>query len=808
MGAEESLDSIFYDTSSLDLSSKNLQILSLDPSSSGKILVVNAKDNKIRRIPPNKTITHLNLSSNSIGDKINDIAKQLNELPKLSHLDLSENEISKIPELLAKNNKILELSLADNRVESLNIANSKLIILNLAQNRFTSLPKLPKTMTNLNMNGNNINTLTGGVENIIKLGLSLNGLESISPKINFSSLKSLDISRNNLTALPDFQSCAPNLVTLDFGHNKVKELPNLPKNIKNLNAKNNQLTHLYDLSQFVNLKNIDISFNEIEELPKLPKSLFSFHAIFNQIYEFIESETPILTRVNLAHNQLEEIPYFTSNVITEFNLSNNRITTLSISHIYEKIENLDVSNNMISSIPEDFFKLNDLKIFRIQKNKLRSLPSDIGSSKIEELNISMNHLCSLPESLPSTLGILRCAFCKLHEFPNSISKLTSLMEIDISNNQFSSLPIIPNLLTCLASYNCFKVLPSFSETIEVVDFSCNNLQILENQNYPHLYDADFSHNDIRVISNPYNWPEIKYLKLSFNPINSEASFDVYTKLHTLAIEGTNIKLKSLPPTYHQILVNDKSMFKGYTTNFIDIQGNIGYAYMKGLRAKMEDTMVIRNNGKTYIYGVFDGHGGDFASCFTSYQFSRTIDYIDAFNKKNTQRMFSVVNQSLQKTKSLDGTTAVVVFHQGDEMIVGNVGDSRALLLQGDGTLRFQTEDHSVCLRREFARIRKAGGIFQGGRVAGHVGLTRSIGNYGVTGISAAPDISKIRIQPDDKWLIIGCDGLFGYVTVEQIQRMAQKAKEPIEFAYELRNTAYSQNGTDNVSVLVVKLNES
>lgn len=806
MGAEESLDKVFLDPSSIDLVNKGLETLSTGDVPAAKAIIVNAQNNKIRSIPSDfKALTHLNLSNNGIGDKIGVIAKQLVDLPKLSHIDLSSNELSFLPPSLSSSTKFTELSLANNSITSVELENSKSDILNLSQNLLTDFPKLPKSGININLAGNNIKEITRSENNIQKLNISLNGLELISPKISFSALLSLDISRNNIISLPDFSSLSPNLQNLDFGHNKVVEFPKVPKTLIILNFRHNQIRTIPSLIEFSTLTSLEISYNMIEALPSLPKSLVTLNAIHNIIYEVAPSELPNLNKVSMQYNQLEEIPPFRSNNVTEYNVAYNRIIELSLEYINSNIEALDISNNALYELPEDIFSLKSMKVFRLQNNILTSIPNDICSSNIHELNVSMNQLKSLPPNLPQSLKILRCSFCSLQSLPESLKNLTKLRELTATNNNLSSLSYIPSLKTCRMSKNAFKSVPVFPETIETIDFSCNMIQSIEKRPYHELYDVDFSFNDIKKIEK-YDWPSLRYFRLAHNPIVGKHSFANYQHLHTLTIEGTKIEcIKPYPLKMHQCKMNNFEQLRSQSFNYIDNMENVCIAEMKGLRKSMEDATVSRHEGDIYMFGVFDGHGGDYSSSYCAYHFSQSLKFIEEYNCKTIFKLFVLKHKNLIKAKPNDGTTACVLYKKDDIAIVGNVGDSRAVIIKEDGAIAFQTNDHSISMRKEFARIRNEKGIIINNRVAGHVGLTRSFGNYGAAGISAKPDISKIKLKSDDKWIIVGCDGLFGFMSNEDIQRMSQRATDAKSFAYDLRNTAYAQNGRDNISVIVVKL---
>lgn len=105
-----------------------------------------------------------------------------------------------------------------------------------------------------------------------------------------------------------------------------------------------------------------------------------------------------------------------------------------------------------------------------------------------------------------------------------------------------------------------------------------------------------------------------------------------------------------------------------------------------------------------LYGVADGmgghRGGETASARRAGRADRLPVGQDAIGKRAAGGRFWAVNRRLftrqQEDESLSGmgTTLTVMWLDGDSVLIGHVGDSRAYLLR-DGALTQVTEDHSV-----------------------------------------------------------------------------------------------------------------
>jgi Leucine-rich repeat (LRR) protein len=97
----------------------------------------------------------------------------------------------------------------------------------------------------------------------------------------------------------------------------------------------------------------------------------------------------------------------------------------------------------LNSLSEDILKLN------ISSKGIKSLPDLTRFKNLEELDCSNNQLTSLP-TLPQNLKILYCSGNQLSSLPMLSETLERLF---CSNNQLTSLPTLPQNLKELYCYN-------------------------------------------------------------------------------------------------------------------------------------------------------------------------------------------------------------------------------------------------------------------------------------------------------------------------------------------------------------------
>lgn len=210
-----------------------------------------------------------------------------------------------------------------------------------------------------------------------------------------------------------------------------------------------------------------------------------------------------------------------------------------------KLESLDLSNNSIVALPNDFWSLGSLKNLNLSLNQISGvLPSNIGNfGQLQSLDLSFNNFSgSIPEAVSSLLSLqaLNLSRNRLElRIPWGILHCQSLASIDLSANKLnSSLPIgfgaaFPELkFLNLAgnnimgrdsdfagmksvrylniSGNLFKgsVVGVFQGPLEVIDLSRNQFQ-------GHIAQVNFS--------STFNWSNLLYLDISENAFSGEFS---------------------------------------------------------------------------------------------------------------------------------------------------------------------------------------------------------------------------------------------------------------------------------------------
>lgn len=211
-------------------------------------------------------------------------------------------------------------------------------------------------------------------------------------------------------------------------------------------------------------------------------------------------------------------------------------------------------------------------------------------------------------------------------------------------------------------------------------------------------------------------------------------------------------------------------------------------YMEDGHAVCDALLVGDSIGDSWgYYAVFDGHGGRKA---VQHCEERLHHLVAAELRVHPNADSSAIRSSLSSafrkadeevndlSSPMSGCTATVALARrlpqgGVELHVGNVGDSRALLVGSFGTKRLSIDHRSTELA-EAVRVRHRGGFICNNRVGGSLSVTRSIGDhYLKPGVSCEPDVLTHTGQCRDEAvaLVIASDGLWDVVSDDEVQEV-------------------------------------
>ncbi|XP_033942463.1 protein phosphatase Mn(2+)-dependent 1K isoform X2 [Pseudochaenichthys georgianus] len=247
---------------------------------------------------------------------------------------------------------------------------------------------------------------------------------------------------------------------------------------------------------------------------------------------------------------------------------------------------------------------------------------------------------------------------------------------------------------------------------------------------------------------------------------------------------------------------------------------VGCASLIGQRKENEDRYQVSQMTDNILYfAVFDGHGGPEAADFCLKYMEK---YIKDLVTEESDLEVVITKAFLEIDKALArhlhfspsvnaGTTSTVaLLRDGIELVVGSVGDSRAMLCRKGKAVKL-TVDHTPDRKDEKERIRKSGGFITWNslgqsNVNGRLAMTRSIGDFDLknTGVIAEPETKRMTLHhAHDSFLALTTDGVNFIMNSQEICNVINQCHDPKEAAQRISDQALQYGSEDNSTVIVV-----
>jgi serine/threonine protein phosphatase PrpC len=335
------------------------------------------------------------------------------------------------------------------------------------------------------------------------------------------------------------------------------------------------------------------------------------------------------------------------------------------------------------------------------------------------------------------------------------------------------------------------------------------------------------------------------------------------------LTGTSCRVTSIASSYkgehtYKLSVNDIKKFLDDPSDIRDLQEQcmkqeisfplqlsmlgkfvnyVGCSEIQGKRPEMEDACVAHYNSELNIgiFGVFDGHGGDYvakilAEKFSLFVFDKVALGADLMNDSVIQKLWIEFDASLKDANVPSGSTAVVALFLADGSIkLVNLGDSRVIVLDNNCIVIAQSLDHKPSCEHEQARIAliTSGLIATGGggdttrRIEG-LSVSRSFGDFrakndtksrsitladgtGVTDypVSNIPDIITLSADTKMQYVVLACDGVWDVLSSEQVADIVRlqkgEAQTCQQIARAITMAAFERRSRDNISTMVIDI---
>jgi len=292
----------------------------------------------------------------------------------------------------------------------------------------------------------------------------------------------------------------------------------------------------------------------------------------------------------------------------------------------------------------------------------------------------------------------------------------------------------------------------------------------------------------------------------------------------------------------------------------------GYATVPGFRVLMEDSVCCATHLEDEIcqgfFGVFDGHSD---SCIVSEYLSENVvtEFLNqrySTNKPSVEDALiaacatmedKLLNGTFMPTKAC-GSTAVMAILLKQQIVIGNIGDSRAILVQqittpGTGITKLNvisvSQDHKPNVPKEKERIEQAGLTVVSESISNNeiddihriykienknqkLSMSRSFGDFdfksntdlpsSLQAVTAIPEIYIHERTPNDAFLLLASDGVWDVMSNEEVasfivehiskQLSSTKKYDLANIGDELANEClHNRRSEDNISVVIVSL---
>ena len=254
----------------------------------------------------------------------------------------------------------------------------------------------------------------------------------------------------------------------------------------------------------------------------------------------------------------------------------------------------------------------------------------------------------------------------------------------------------------------------------------------------------------------------------------------------------------------------------------------------GKRESNEDKHIIIKNIKNKkadlapinLYGIFDGHGGKEVSSYLAkyipyFFMNRQLTY--PLEKKYICDVCEFIQEKLShypEAHTIGSTCLILIEYMVEKkkwITLINLGDCRAVLCRNNLAIAL-TKDHKPNWPEEKKRISKLGGkiIYDGydWRI-NNLSVSRSFGDFEASPyVSHLPDLYKYNIIKGDKFIIVGCDGLWDVVSNEEavnfilnecFDNLVSLNSKSRFIAKKLAQYAIKKGSGDNVTVIIVFL---
>lgn len=453
----------------------------------GGLETIDVHGNQLRAIPPRlgnlPRLTHLNLSRNQLS---NEAVVIISRISCLTELRLAENALrGPFPECICDLANLELLDIHENAISDLPTGMdrlSKLKSLNVSGNKIASIPfeamaRLPLAEVVASRNRLERSLLPSTLESLPSLrsiDVSHNALLSImTTQVGLPSLQTLEVSNNRITILPA-SAVWPDLLTLTANQNQISIMPAdfpLLEKIQAVDLCGNNLTSIdNDIGLMESLTMLRLDLNPLRDRKMLKMGTEGLKTTLRD--RLTASKSPPLTGNQWVPESASSLWTVTGGVLDK---SRSKLRAMEFGDLEtvamnNEVKALVLHHNMLQQIsPAISAFASTLTTLDLSHNKLgqnENYIEPLSLPNLQTLNLTSNALTSLQAltdnlSAPS-LTTLILPFNRLTSFPPLCAAFPALSTLLASNNKVTNLDVnaVRGVQTLDVSSNEIEQLPA------------------------------------------------------------------------------------------------------------------------------------------------------------------------------------------------------------------------------------------------------------------------------------------------------------------------------------------------------------
>lgn len=776
------------------------------------------------------------------------LPESFKNLTSLRELDVKYNAISGI-DVISELPKLEILTADHNAISQFVGSFERLRSLKLNQNpitRFDIVSPVP-TLKNLNLSSAQLASIDESFNNMLnleRLVLDKNYFVSLPPQIgNLRRLEHFSIARNSVGELPPEIGCLTELRVLDVRGNNIRKLP-------------------MELWWANKLETLNASSNVLETFPKPasrppqpPSEPSSQQSGLNgkpgpmgSLSESMSSEETLpdgsrrpsqasSTLLSVGPSPVPTGPDRKSSVVSVYGKGGRKTSVVS------RATNQSSTTGMMTPTTASR-----------KDSSLSARLTNTFAGSLRNIYLADNQLDDDVFDQITLLGelrVLNLSYNDISDMPQrSIKNWPQLVELYLSGNELTTLPADD-----LEEYSLLQVLHINSNKFTNLPADISRAKKLA------VLDCGSNYLKYNISNVPYDWnwnlnPNLRFLNLSGNrrleikqtvfgagAANREqyTDFNRLLNLRVLGLMDVTLTQPSIPDQSEDRRVRTSGSLAGHLPyGMADTLG-------KNEHLSTIDLVVPRfNSSETEtLLGLFDGQalssGGskiakylheNFGHIFTmelkALKIRQNETPEDALRRAFLSLNKDLVTIAIQHTEERplvshrgsaqpvvlskedlnSGGVATVVYLQGQELYVANVGDAQAMIIQTDSSHRILTRKHDPAEPNERARIREAGGwVSRNGRLNDLLEVSRAFGYVDLMpAVQAAPYVSHVTVKEQDETILIATKELWEYLSPGLVVDIARSERgDLMRASQKLRDIAMAYGASGKIMVMMMSV---